>query len=104
MSLTYREGISVLVLIAYLVAFFVGAWLSLNHGFRKSAGWIYLVILSIVRIIGSSTELATISNPTKDLYVTSAVCFSIGLGPLVLVSLGLLSRVFVTSLSSKDHD
>lgn len=105
MSLTYRDGISILVLIAYLVAFFAGAWLSFNHGFSKSSGWIYLVILSIVRIVGSSAELATKNNPSKSLYLTAAICFSIGLSPLILVSIGLLSRVYVVfSMSSRRRD
>ena len=105
MAITSRDGISIFVLIAYLVAFFIAVWLSINHGIRRSAGWIYLVFLSILRIVGSSAQLTTISHPSKSLYTTIAICFSIGLSPLILLSLGLLARVYAAStLIARSYD
>lgn len=97
MSITYRNGIAILQLVLYLPAFFFALWLAFRHGFRRNAGWIYLVILSLIRIVGSCAQLETISNNSSGAETTAAICVSIGLSPLILLCLGLLSRVYVSS-------
>lgn len=95
MSITYRDGISILQLIFYLPAFFLAVWLCYRHGFRRNAGWFYLVLLSLIRIIGACAQLETISSHADGVETTAAICISIGLSPLILLCLGLLSRVYV---------
>lgn len=74
-----------------------------NHGFGRNAGWFYLVILSLARLIGSSLLLATVNDPSnKSLYVGWLTLNGIGLGPLILTLLGLLSRCF-DSMNRKGH-
>ncbi|KAJ6784735.1 hypothetical protein PWT90_08567 [Aphanocladium album] len=91
--------------IALYVVFLAGAVvLCLKHGFRKSAGWRYLLVLGLVRIIGSALRLATLSSPTdQGLYVGWMVLNGLGLGPLILMLLGLLSRTF-ESMSRNGHN
>lgn len=92
-GLDYRHGISVLEVIVYIPTLIVALWVSFRHGFKRSAGWITLVIFSLVRVVGSCCYLATLGYPTsKDLYVAWAVCSSIGLSPLTISCIGLLSR------------
>ena len=91
-SLAYRDGISILQLIAFLPSFFVAAFLVFRHGIRTSGGFIFLVIFSIARIVGACCELATIKNPSTGLYTAAAICSSIGLSPLLMTCSGLLSR------------
>jgi hypothetical protein len=92
-SVTYRDGVSILELIAYLPALFVAALLVYRHGVRHSGGFIFLVIFTIVRIVGACCELATINKPSTGLYIAAAICSSIGLSPLLMTCSGLLSRV-----------
>ncbi|KAH8801681.1 hypothetical protein F5884DRAFT_524141 [Xylogone sp. PMI_703] len=93
MTISYRSGVSIAELVVYVPALFVAFFLCIRHGFGRSAGWFFLIIFCLARIIGPSMQLATISDPTNiSLYTGSAILQSIGLSPLLLASLGLLSR------------
>lgn len=76
---------------ALLLSVFVVA----RHGFARQLGWLYLVILSLLRIIGSSCTIyidqkhSTNSSLLETAYITSAI----GTAPLLLVLLGFLTRV-----------
>lgn len=71
-----------------------GVYLCARHGFARSSGWVFLVILALARLIGSSLRLATINDPTNsNLYIGWAVCSGIGLGMLISVNIGLMSRL-----------
>ncbi|KAL4796717.1 hypothetical protein BDV19DRAFT_387909 [Aspergillus venezuelensis] len=91
-AVTYSNGISILELIVYLAAFFAASMLVFRHGVRRSGGFIFLVIFTIARIVGSACNLATINNPSTDLAIAAAICSSIGLSPLLMTCSGLLSR------------
>ena len=94
MTLTHRNGVSIAEIIVYIPALAVAAWLSIRHGFGRSSGWIYLNIFCLARIIGPCMQLATISSPNNvGLYTGSSILSNIGLSPLELAALGLLSRV-----------
>lgn len=93
MGLTESNQVSIAELVIYLPALFVAIFLCIRHGFGRSSGWLYLIIFSLARIIGPSMQLATISQPRNySLYIGAATLQSIGLSPLILVELGLLSR------------
>lgn len=92
MGISYRNGISILELIIYFPSVFVGGYLVIRHGLRKSAGFIYLVLFSNLRIVGACCDLATISNPSTGLYISEVICSSIGLSPLILTCSGFLAR------------
>ncbi|QYT00176.1 hypothetical protein H0G86_007273 [Trichoderma simmonsii] len=65
-----------------------------KHGFGRSAGWRFLIMLSLARIIGDAMRLATISLPTnQSLYIGWLILLGVGLGPLVLTLHGLLGRL-----------
>ncbi|CAI7593945.1 unnamed protein product [Penicillium manginii] len=91
-SVTYADGVSILQLIAYLPSFFVSSFLVYRHGIRSSGGFIFLVIFTLVRIVGACCELATIHNPSTGIYIAAAICSSIGLSPLLMACSGMLSR------------
>jgi hypothetical protein len=93
-NITYKDGVSIGELVVYLPALAIAVFLAVRHGFGRSSGWLYLVIFSIVRIVGSCFQLATINDPTNTtLYTGEAILQTIGLSPLELCSLGLLSRI-----------
>ncbi|KAE8141410.1 hypothetical protein BDV38DRAFT_279310 [Aspergillus pseudotamarii] len=100
MHLTGRDGISILQLIVY-VPFLVIIWIACwRHGFRRSAGWVLILIFCLLRIVGSICELCARSHPSKDLIIAVVVLDSIGISPLMLATLGLLSRL--TNLIRKE--
>ncbi|KAJ5771110.1 uncharacterized protein N7511_003161 [Penicillium nucicola] len=89
----YRHGISILEIIVYSPTLLLALWMAFHHGFKKSSGWYFFVVFSLARIIGAACYLATISAPSNiNLYITWAVCTSLGISPLILACIGLLSR------------
>ncbi|TQW00380.1 hypothetical protein V2A60_001464 [Cordyceps javanica] len=98
------DGLAVAQILLYALFLAGAVVLCLRHGFRKSAGWRYLVVLGLVRLIGSALRLATLSAPANQgLYVGWLVLSGLGLGPLILTLLGLLSRTF-ESMRRNGHD
>lgn len=94
MTIGYREGVSIGEIAVYSPALLLAIYLSVRHGFGRSAGWMFLIIFCLARIIGAAMQLATISSPTNiGLYTGYAILQNIGLSPLMLATLGLLSRL-----------
>ncbi|KAI0386139.1 hypothetical protein F5Y04DRAFT_243419 [Hypomontagnella monticulosa] len=93
MALTEKNNISIAQIVLYVPALFIAVWLAIRHGFGRNSGWLYLIIFSLARIVGSSLQLATISDPTNiSLYIGAATVQNIGLSPLIMVQLGLIGR------------
>jgi hypothetical protein len=94
MALSNRNDLSIVELIVYTPACLFSIFLCIRHGFGINKGWLFLLIFSLVRIAGASVELATIGFPSSIPLLTSAALLSsVGLSPLLLTTLGLLSRV-----------
>ena len=96
-SLGFYDYTSIVSIILYTI-FLAGAiYLCIKHGFKKSSGWRFLVVLALARIIGSGLYLGTIADPTNvSLYIGWLTCNGLGLGPLILLLLGLLDRVYTS--------
>ncbi|PVH89639.1 hypothetical protein DL98DRAFT_475934 [Cadophora sp. DSE1049] len=94
MALTYRNGVSIGQIVIYTWGLAVAIFLAMRHGFRRNAGWMYLIIFCLARIIGPAMELATINDPTNtDLYTGYAILNNVALSPLMLAAMGLLGRL-----------
>jgi hypothetical protein len=92
-KVTYSDGIAIYKLIYYSPCLFASIYVAWTHGFSKNSGWIFLTIFCIIRLIGASAQIATIGNPGDQTAITVALITSeLGLSPLLLASLGLLSR------------
>ncbi len=90
-----QDYISIAEIIVYSFYLVGGIYLCIKHGVSRTAGFRFLVILALARLIGASMLLATLGDATnKRLYIGWAVTNGVGLGPLILMILGLLSRVF----------
>jgi len=93
-SIDTYDGISIAQVAIYAPCFVAAVYLGFKHGFRKSSGWYFLIVLSLARIIGSSLRLASISDATNvNLYIGWLTLNSLGLSPLILTLLGLLGRI-----------
>ena len=94
MTLTNRQILDVVIIAYYAVALPLSVWLVVKHGFGRQQGWFYLVLLSLLRLIGSGTGYAYVKNPTSNsLLEASVICDSIGISPLLLALCGILDRV-----------
>jgi hypothetical protein len=100
MTLDFRDGVSILKLVIYTPYFFASLYVCFKMGFMKGSGWIYLSIFCLLRIVGSSAQLASISSHSTTTYTIAAVCDAVGLTPLFLASLGLISRAYYSILNS----
>jgi hypothetical protein len=98
----YREGVAIGELVVYVPALSIAIFLAVKHGFGRSAGWFFLIMLSLARIIGAAMQIAIVSNPTSiSLYTGSAILTNTGFSPLMLATLGLLSRLLDSINRSK---
>ncbi|OCH92728.1 hypothetical protein OBBRIDRAFT_750980 [Obba rivulosa] len=89
-----RGDISVAEIIIYIPILIMSGILVLRHGFARRAGWIFLLILSIVRIAGGITHIALEQNPTNStLQIVVGILESAGVSPLLLATLGFLNIV-----------
>jgi hypothetical protein len=90
-----RGDLAIAILVFYVLGLPVAAYVCFRHGFGRQLGWLYLLLLPIVRIVGAAMEIAAenVNPPSIGLYTAAAVLYSIGLVPLLLCLMGFLKRV-----------
>lgn len=95
MILDSHADLSIAEIVFYAPALCLSVLICFRQGFTKNLGWFYLVTLSILRLIGSSTTLyiVTKNDLSVSLLETSAITNAIGTAPLLLVLLGFLERI-----------
>jgi len=93
-TLSELNKVSIAIICFYVPALAIAIFLCVRHGFSRGAGWFYLVLLAVIRLVGAALQLATINSPTNvGLYIGSATLQSVALSPLILCGLGLITRV-----------
>lgn len=93
MTLSERNNISIAQIVIYAPSLLIAIWLALRHGFGRNAGWFFLIVFSLARIIGASLQLATIADPTNlSLHIGAATLQNVGLTPLIMVQVSLVGR------------
>lgn len=100
-----RGGLAVAEIAFFSPAFILAVGVCIKQGtFTRNAGWLYLVILSILRLIGASVTLymETQNDYSVSLIETAAITSSIGTAPLLLVLMGLLEQLH-TQLRQTGH-
>ncbi|KLU89041.1 hypothetical protein MAPG_08019 [Magnaporthiopsis poae ATCC 64411] len=92
--LTTLNRISIAEICVYTPSLAVAIVLAIRHGFRRSSGWFYPILFSVIRLLAASLQLATINSPNNIGPVVGAMSLqAAGLSPLILVSISLLGRV-----------
>lgn len=93
-NLDSNGWLSVGEICVYVPLSFAAAAVCIRHGFSRSSGWIFTLVLCTVRILGAIFQLLTYSNPGDTTFIQGALILdSVGLSPLLLATLGLLSRL-----------
>ncbi|KPI36282.1 uncharacterized protein AB675_7344 [Cyphellophora attinorum] len=91
MTLTHRNILDLVVLFVFAEILPLAAILLRRYGLRRSAGWIYMLVLAALRITGSITGLtSTSASDPRSLLEASIICYSIGLTPILLLTLSFL--------------
>jgi hypothetical protein len=93
MHIDSRGVVSIVELTVYLPAIIASGIVCSRHGFTRSSGWIYTFILCSVRIVGAVCQLVTYSDHSSGLIKAVLIIDSIGISPLLLATLGMLSRL-----------
>jgi hypothetical protein len=87
--------LEIAVLVFFTLGLPVAIYVCIKHGFGRQAGWVSLVLLAIVRIIGAGINIAAeqTSPQNINLVVTGTVLNSLGLIPMLFALQGLIARV-----------
>lgn len=72
-AVTYPDRIAIWELIYYSVSLPAAVWVTIRQGFGRSSGWIFLATFSIIRIIHSSAQLATIHSKSSAAITTAEI-------------------------------
>ena len=99
-AITYSDAIAIAQIVYYSPALLASIFICVRHGFAKASGWFFLILFCLIRIIGASAELSTITNPTSTAITIALVCAIFGTSPLLLSSLGLISRIYYSILEN----
>lgn len=82
------------------IAFYFPLWIFttimvIRHGLRRDAGWIFLWVFSMVRIADGALFVAAEEMKTvnKGVYEAAYILQAVGLGPLLLATIGFLGLV-----------
>ncbi|KAM3543328.1 hypothetical protein BM221_003403 [Beauveria bassiana] len=103
-NFTYRDGIAVLQLIAFIPCLFFATVLCFKQGIRAvSACWRFLLVLGLLRVIAAICQLLLMTHSDRGIVVTKLTCDLLGIAPLTLAAVGLLRRVNATVLSVPKH-
>lgn len=87
------EILDIIEVIYFTPALPVAIYICVKHGFNREAGWLVLLILSIIRIVGSSCGIAAFSKYNGTLLEVSLIMGNIGSATLVAAFTGITNRV-----------
>ncbi|KAM3550550.1 hypothetical protein ARSEF4850_008289 [Beauveria asiatica] len=103
-NFTYRDGIAVLQLVAFIPCLIFATVLCFKQGIRAvSACWRFLLVLGLLRVIAAICQLLLMTHSDRGIVVTKLTCDLLGIAPLTLAAVGLLRRVNATVLSVPKH-
>lgn len=85
--------VSIVELIVYIPALIAAVFVCTRHGMHRASGWVYTVILCAVRTAGAVCQLLTYSDQSEGLLKATVIIDSIGISPLLLATLGVISRL-----------
>lgn len=72
--------------------------LALRHGFGRNTGWVYLFVLSLMRVLGGALLIAAelVRPINAKLYIAASILEFAGLSPLLLATLGFVRTIVMS--------
>ncbi|KAJ9255575.1 hypothetical protein DTO207G8_2965 [Paecilomyces variotii] len=97
MHLDNNGKLAIVQFIYYSPALIASILVTRKQGFSYAAGWHYLIVLSVLRIVGNILQIVaeSQSTPNLELTITAATIAGVGLSPLTLATMGILRRMYV---------
>lgn len=90
----YGEGIAIAQLVFYIPFLILTLLVAFKHR-KTSFAWFLLAAFCLIKIIGASARVDTVDHPRSNTAWTIAlICGVFGLNPLLMATLGVLSRAF----------
>jgi len=100
--LNQRGDIAIAEIVLYIPILVASIFLVAKHGASRKAGWVFLLTLSLTRIVGGGLQVASQQNPSDvTLDSVAAALVSAGLSPLLMATLGFLGTVCENTLSEE---
>ncbi|KAK5169019.1 uncharacterized protein LTR77_006328 [Saxophila tyrrhenica] len=90
-----KGGLAAAQVAFFAPALLISTYIVFRHGLRRQLGWLYLVLLSILRLVGASATLwsETQNDYSKSILQTAFITSAVGTAPLLLVLLGFMQLV-----------
>lgn len=88
------EGLALAEIIFYAIATIPAFYCFAKHGKHGLLGWLYVILMCALRLVGNSMAYHAMST-TGQPNVAASIINGIGLSPLLMASLGLLSESYV---------
>jgi hypothetical protein len=86
--------LNIAILVYFIPVLPLAIWVCVKQGFGRHGGWLYLLSMSIVRIVGAALRIAADNSPNNVGLATGAIILSsIGLVPLLLTLMAMVKRV-----------
>lgn len=106
MPVNGTDILNAVIIAFYAIAFLPALYVCLKHGWKRQLGWLEIVILAVVRIVGAVLGIVALhSNPVnQSLVATSVILSSIGLRFLFGALLGVIRRVHQGSSAKRPSD
>jgi len=95
MALDARGDVSAFVVAVYIPILIVCFLVAYRHGFSRRAGWVLLVVVSLVRIVGGSLHIAAeeVRPINISLFIGYSILEAAGLSPLLIATVGFLKSI-----------
>ncbi|KAE8337781.1 hypothetical protein BDV24DRAFT_166915 [Aspergillus arachidicola] len=90
MAVTSHQALGIVIIIFFFPALFVAVWVCRCHGYGKQLGWLYLVLLCLVRVVGSALRITSEINHETGISTAADVLASVGVMTLLLGMLELI--------------
>jgi hypothetical protein len=90
---TDHSKLAVVIILYYAIGLPFAVFVCKRQGFGRHAGWLYLLSMDPIRLIGGCITIAAYAHPSTGVFVAAAIFSSIGLVPLILTLMGMMKRV-----------
>ncbi|KAJ9365594.1 hypothetical protein C8Q69DRAFT_499204 [Paecilomyces variotii] len=96
-----RSKVGIALIIFYIPAVILAAYLLFRRHGRPRLGWYLLTAFSSVRFASGIVMIVFENNPTVGLTIATIILLSVGVVPLILATLGLLRVAFSLDFEQK---
>ncbi|KAF9889632.1 hypothetical protein FE257_007140 [Aspergillus nanangensis] len=102
MGISSLQALSVVIIIYYAPATLVTLWICRRCGFGIHFGWLYLVVLSIARVVGAGLQIAADASRGSGITTAAELIASVGVTSLLLAMLEVIDCIKTIAFRPRD--